>query len=502
MSNVLEVDLKGLSQLIEDQGPGRLITELVRNSLDEDGVTAVDITLTMEPGRPLCKIIVTDDAPGGFADLSHAYTLFAPSYKKGIAEKAGRFNMGDKLFLAAAVITGQPARIVSTTGGMTFHGNTRSRTNAKTEKGSVVEAYLKMTREQYNLEVLPLLRSLLIPAGVKVTLNDNVLESRVPLHTFTATLQTPLADDEGVLRIRQRQTTIQVFEPGPDEVASLYELGVSVVPTEDRWHINVGQKVPLNMQRDNVPPAYLRTIRTLVVNEMAAKLTKDDVNQTWVREATSDERIDKDVMEKVLDLRFGDKRVIFDPNDPEANKTAVAKGFTVIQGGMLNKNEWNNVRKTETTLPAGKMFPSPKPYSDDPNAPMVKVVPESEWTDGMKKVAAMTRFMHRKLFNGEVHVRIVDTNNNFRAAYARTGPGSGEFDYNLRRLGYKFFDGFTSGNTYDVMWLIAHEFGHQRSGDHLSEEYHDGLCEVAAKLFNQALVNSDAIEEILEGTRQ
>ncbi len=501
MSNVLEVDLKGLAQLIEDQGPGRLITELIRNSLDEDGVTTVHISLGMEPGRPLCRIEVVDDAPGGFADLSHAYTLFAPSYKKAHAEKAGRFNMGDKLFLAAAVMTGQPVTITSTTGGISFHGNTRHQTRNKTEKGSVVQAYLKMTRDQYNLDVLPLLRSLIVPVGVKVTLNNIVLESRTPLHTFTTSLPTPLADEEGVLRIFRRQTTIQVYEPSPDETPSVYELGVPVVETGDRWHINVGQKVPLNMQRDNVPPAYLRTIRTLVVNEMAARLTKDDVNQTWVREATSDDRIKPEVTDTVMALRFGEKRVIYDPNDPEANKKATASGFTVIHGGMLNKNEWDNVRKTDTTVPAGRLFPTPKPYSDDPNAPMVKIVPESEWSDGMKKVAAMTRFMHRKLFNGEVHIRIVDTNNNFRAAYARTGQGTGEFDYNLRRLGHRFFDTFSTGNTYDVMWLMAHEFGHQRSGDHLSDEFHDGLCEVAAKFFQQAMVNSDAIEEILDGTR-
>ncbi len=494
---VLEVDLKGLSQLIEDQGPGRLITELVRNSLDEDGVTKVDVHLNMEPGRPLCRVEVIDNAPGGFADLSHAYTLFAPSYKKAHAEKAGRFNMGDKLFIAAAVMSGQPASIKTTSGEIVFTENERRKTRQKTDKGSAVTAYLKMTREQYHDEVNPFLNALIVPPGVTVSVNHSRLPVREPLYEFEAPLRTVLADEEGVLRPTTRITTIRVYEPLPGETPSLYELGVPVVGTDDKWHIDIGQKVPLNMQRDNVPPAYLRYVRTLVVNQMAAHLTVDDVNQTWVREAASDKRIDPEVMEKLLDLRFGEKRVTFDPNDPEANKQAVAKGFTVVQGRMLNSDEWDNLRRTKTTIPAGKMFPTAKPYSTDPNAPVVEVVPESDWTAGMKRVVALTKWLHRKVFEGPVHVQIVNTSNNFGACYARCGRGMGNFDYNLGRLGHKFFNGFNHEHLYEVMWLIIHEFGHQRSGDHLSSDFHDGLCEVGAKMFGLALRESQEIRAIL-----
>jgi len=31
--------------------------------------------------------------------------------------------------------------------------------------------------------------------------------------------------------------------------------------------------------------------------------------------------------------------------------------------------------------------------------------------------------------------------------------------------------------------LIIHEFGHYYSGNHLSEEYYDGLCTVGARLY-------------------
>ena len=63
---VFDVDYQGLSELIEDAGPTRLIWELVRNSLDEDGVTSIGIELNPMPGRPLIEVAVTDDAPEGF----------------------------------------------------------------------------------------------------------------------------------------------------------------------------------------------------------------------------------------------------------------------------------------------------------------------------------------------------------------------------------------------------------------------------------------------------
>ena len=83
---------------------------------------------------------------------------------------------------------------------------------------------------------------------------------------FEETLPTVIADEEGVLRKTNRKTQVRVYEPLPGETAMLYEMGIPVVDTGDRFHIDVGQKVPLNMDRDNVTPAYLRAIRVAVLN--------------------------------------------------------------------------------------------------------------------------------------------------------------------------------------------------------------------------------------------
>src|SRR5215216_6778468 len=94
------VDKAGLGRQAEEQGKGRLVGELVQNALDEPGVTQIVVNLAMVPGQPLADLTVEDDSPEGFRDLSHAYTLFAPSSKRGNPEQRGQFNLGEKLVLA------------------------------------------------------------------------------------------------------------------------------------------------------------------------------------------------------------------------------------------------------------------------------------------------------------------------------------------------------------------------------------------------------------------
>ena len=86
MNEWFSVDRSGLGKQAEEHPKGRLIGELVQNALDEAGVTQIAVSLRLVPGRPLADLTVEDDAPEGFRDLAHAYTLFAESYKRGNPE--------------------------------------------------------------------------------------------------------------------------------------------------------------------------------------------------------------------------------------------------------------------------------------------------------------------------------------------------------------------------------------------------------------------------------
>jgi hypothetical protein len=481
-----DVDKAGLSRQVEEQPKGRLIGELVQNALDEAGVTHIAVTLALVPGRPSADLTFEDDSPEGFRDLTHAYTLFAPSYKRDNPEKRGQFNLGEKMVLAIC----ESASISTTKGAVLFTGEGRiEKPRRKRERGSVFQGRIRMTREEH-AQVGDYMRSLLLPDNVVVTFNSERLLSRKPIRTFEATLLTPVADDQGVMRLRERKTAVSIYEAFPDQPTSLYEMGLPVVETGDKWHVNIAQKVALNRDRDNVRPAYLQAVRVAVLNATFDMLTaSEDATAVWCKLAWADPRCSDDATKQLIRLRFGDKVAAPDPSDPEATKRFVSLGGTIVPAGALSKPQWANVRRSGSVLPAGKICPTAKPYSDDPNAKPTDLVRETEWTEGMKNIAAYARFLGEELMGVKVVVSVVRTSNNFLACY-----GKGRLDLNLNHLGLKWFE---QGATEDVDRLLIHEFGHQYSADHLSEEYHEALCRLGARLKRLALEKPDAIRHFM-----
>lgn len=466
-----EVDRKGLAQLLERRGKAFAVFEIISNAWDTNA-KEVSVSFESVAGEPKARLIVKDDDPNGFTDLAHSFTLFAESEKKGKSDKRGRFNLGEKLALAICV----EAHIASTKGSVTFSAKGRSQSKSGTKTGSLVDCLLRMTHAEFDEAVLAV-RTLIPPHGVETTFNGEKLSTPKLLHTFKAELPTEIADADGNLKRARRKTVIKVWEPRAGETPTLYEMGVPVVETGDKWHVDVQQKVPLNMDRDNVPPAFLREVRTLVTGELYGLLTEADANASWVREATSDKNCDPTATKVIMDLRFGEKHVAYDPSDPEANALAVTKGYTVVHGSMMNATEWANAKKAGAILPAGKVTPSPKPFS--PDGSPLKMVEPSAYTPGMQRIVDYVKALGPKLLKRSVSVQIAsDIAWPFNATY-----GDGGLIFNLGRLGHAFFN---SGPTVEVDRLIIHEFGHEFESNHLSEEYHDALCKLGAKLTDLA----------------
>jgi hypothetical protein len=481
-----DVDKHGLGKQAEEHGKGRLIGELVQNALDEAGVTQINVTLALVPGRPLADLTVEDDSPEGFRDLAHAYTLFADSYKRTNPEQRGQYNFGEKLVLAVC----EQASISTIKGTVIFDPaeGRIEKPRQKRERGSVFQGRIKMTRDEYP-EACDYLRSLLLPDNVTVTFNGDRLLPRKPLRSFEARLETLVADEDGIMRSRVRRTQVSIFEALPGEVPTLYEMGLPVVETGDRWHVNVEQKVPLNRDRDNVRPAFLQAVRVAVLNAAYDLLsTEDEATAAWCKLAGADEHCSDDAIKHLILHRFGDKVAAPDPSDTEAMKRFQSQGGVIVAG--LSKGEWANVRRSGAVLPAGKICPSSKPYSDDPDAPLVDVIPEGEWTEGMKNIVAYARFLARELMDISLSVSVVRTTNSFSACYGR-----GRLDLNLVHLGHKWFD---QGVTEETDRLLIHEFGHHFSGDHLSEDYHEGLCRLGARLKKLALEKPEALRRFVK----
>lgn len=476
----LSVDLDGLRQLVERRGKSFPLMELVQNAWDEDGVTEVYIgTVKGSNGRSI--ISITDDAPEGFADLRHAYTLFASSKKKADPEKRGRFNLGEKLVIALS----DSFRVVTTKGGIEIDvkANTRRRLRTKREKGSEIVATLRMNQTELTRARLDFL-TLIPPRGIKTVIDGEELPHRMPVATFTATLATEISDDEGYLRPTKRQTKVEVYEPLNGETPALYEMGIPVVPTGDRFHVNIMQKVPLNVDRDNVPPAFLRDVRALVLNATAHLIKGDDAAEVWVNQALEDELVDEEAVNAVLSARFGEKRAIFDPSDQEANRIAVSQGYSLIHGRTFSNGAWSNIKAFGAALPAGQVTPSPKPFH--PDGSPLETVPREEMTDDELRFVFGVERLHQDLI-GEPIYCVLTKDKDWRGFDAVYGGG---------RVLIKIYREQPADITNEhTLATVIHEFAHFY-GDHLTHEFDFGMGLIAARLARKMMLDNGYLERL------
>lgn len=474
MKDWFEVDRDGLARILERKGKEFTLFELIQNAWDEPGVSKVTVSLEYR-GRNKALLVVEDDAPEGFLDLRHAFTLFADSAKKANPDQRGRFNLGEKLVLAIS----EEVNIHTTRGGLRFDSKGRHNVRSAQAAGSRIECLIRMTADECE-GMESHMRKLISPAGIVTTFNGEQLQPRPVVKEFKAVFRTEIADQEGYLRKADRETTVRLYDLLPGEKASIYEMGIPVVETGDKWHYDIGQKVPLTIDRENVHPRFLCQVRVAVFNRVHQSLGQEDVNSEWVEMAIASPDCAPGATESYLGKRFGEKRVSFDPSDNEANRLAASKGFTVVHGSMMSSGAWKNAKMANAILPAGQVTPGAKVWTgeENPDADTFKDwIPEARWTQGMRQVADFARLLGEKVLHRVITVKFCATPHHVAAASYRS---TGELVFNKLRLGGDWFE---QGITEDVVRLIIHEFGHEYSPDHLSADYHEALCRIGARMF-------------------
>lgn len=463
-----EVDAEGFAALIED--PARLALELWQNAVDEQ-VTQVLITLVpLRAGK--AQLIVEDDSPEGFTDLGESYRLYAKSKKRADATKRGRMNVGEKRVLALC----DAATITSTTGQVKFNSDgTRTRGRARRPAGTRFEGIIRLTKEE-QAESLALLHSVLVPEGVTLIVNGEEIKPRPALREVDATLPTVLPDENGNLRRRtRRKTAVRLVETTGAERPTIFELGIPVVEHDGKYHIDVMQRVPLNTERDNVPPAYLRELRETVLNATYDLLQPEDSHSAWVADALP--AASPEALRSFVTARYGDKVVVRDNGHPEATKRALADGYAVIEGRHLPKGVVSLLREQGVVRTAGEHQEFRRDIVSDPDGDDCRI-PEEKWTPAMKRMAAYATKLGEELLGYQIGVGFVLLpigQSNGCAAFF----GTSHLSFNLRSLGHRWFD---EPDMQQVDALLLHEFSHARAGDHWSDEFYEACCRLGAKL--------------------
>ncbi|MFC1601277.1 hypothetical protein ACFL34_02910 [Candidatus Sumerlaeota bacterium] len=479
MNSRLEVDEKGLAKILERKGKPFILHELIQNAWDQN-ITEVDVSLSPVNGKRQATVIVEDNDPEGFADLTHAYTLFAESNKKGDPEKRGRFNIGDKLVLAVS----EEAEISTTKGTILFDRGGRHQKRRRRERGSRIQVTIKMTRADIE-DCQEAIRLLIPPDDIETRYNGELLHRPELLETIEETLPTIICDDDGNLRESKRKAIIEVFEPSSgDEHRFIYEMGIPVVETDIPYHINVGQKIPLNMDRDNVRPAYAKTLKAIVLNATAHLLDEEESSASWVSEALGDNRCEAKTAKAIVNTRFGEDAVINDPNDPEAAHRATAMGHQVIFGGALSKEAWAKVRESKAMQTTSDVAGTESAFSRNGEGKTLNTIPEREWSEGMKQIVEFAKTTAEKILGHPIAVTIA----NERLWRARAAFDGAKLIVNYGRVGPKLFN---NGITESVLQLLIHEFAHDYERNHLSDDFHRATCRVGAAMAMLAVKHPD-----------
>lgn len=477
MSNAkswIEVDRTGLAQVIADRPTSFLAYELIQNALDERGVSKIKVSFKWE-SRGRHRLTVSDDAPDGYHDIRHAWTLYAPSKKKADPTLRGRFNSGCKMVLALAL----DAKVVSTKAAVAFDAERGRRTlRERTQVGTYFSGLFRLTHHEVD-EITLAMSRLLLPDGVElvVTRDDDPVgtyTSRKPLRSFEAALPTVVADDEGVLRRSSRKARVDVHRCPASEQPTLHEMGIPVVELGEGmpYHVDVQQRVPLNQDRDNVTPAYARKLHVAVLNETSEELDEEEATAAWVTEAISHPDATPRAVGDVVTKRYGEERVAYDPSDPEANKLAMSQGYTVVHGASLPRKAWDNVRRDEVMLPAGKVTPSPKVASSIDGVPPLD---DHELAIVWREAREWALKLWPLIDSGSLRVDVYEDDGlPFKACF-----GNRTLGLNVASMRGEF-DAWHEDNYAPMLALLIHEFAHHWSGDHLSAEYHRALCRIGA----------------------
>jgi hypothetical protein len=471
--NWFEVSKAGLSQAFGENGFTSLMFELIQNSWDANAAK-VDVGVEFKGRR--AAFYVADDGCG-IADLAAIYTVFGQSTSKDNPEKRGRFCIGDKLLLARC----EDATVTSKTGTVIFEEFGRRNTNLKREQGTIISGTIRCTRaefDQFEKDV----QTLLVPLASLLTVNGKCIMNKQSVINFTADLPTIIVNEDQELKRVSRSTNVHLYEA--DGQAYIYEMGIPVCEANCPYHIDIGQKVPLSMDRTKLPESFLKTLHALVLNRTADKLNEDQIKAAWVAQATSSKHIEPAAMKTFMDKRFGEDRVAFDPSDKESNNRAVAKSFTVVTGGALSGEQWENAKRFELVKPAGQVFPTPKPFN--PDGSPLKVIAEADYTAEQNSMAATAKWLASNLIDKRIVVMLTDDKGwHFGGAYGPDGI---------------LYISVVSHPQRGERWLnmIVHEFGHEYSGNHLADEFHDALTRIAAKLAKLVLNNHERFRDWLK----
>ena len=469
----------GMRQLHEGRPKWQLIKELIANSWDEKTVTKVKVELSSYYDGKKWTVKVTDNG-AGFRDIADAYTLMAPTQKRTDSEVRGRFNIGEKEIISIAEST-----TVETVGQTVEFPKSGGRkvTKNNIKKGTTIECVLDVEslsedREEFGKQMMDAYKRLstfITPKNIstEIVINSPIgqndfsvkLEDRNLIKSFpVGSLKTVIGmGKNNALRESWRSTTINVYETSnavekeTEKQGSLFEMGIYIQDIDCPFDVDVMQKVPLAQNRDMVPDFYLQDIFAHILNNVAETITERDASDHWIKLAMNDKIVTPETVQIIRLKRFGEKTVIANPFDPQANEKAWSQGYDVISPKNLSQTERELFRSVGMATSSEKFgdkvtFGIPTP---------VKV------TESMREFSYIVRWIGTSLGREDFRINFEYNSGSFLAGWSTSAR---EMTFNIsahsrKRLPKKWFETKNFELNEKQLGIVLHELSHDNDDD-------------------------------------
>ena len=501
-NQVFEVDLDGLRTLMGGKPKWFVIRELLQNAFDE-AINKCAVIMTYERGT--ADILVVDDSPIGFRDLSDIYTLFKDTYKRSDTKKRGRFNFGEKQVICLC----ESFTVKTTTGSFSFDGQKKSVSRSKRNSGSEVRARVKMTRSEF-IECQEFMCNVIPPHGINqmgdeygiiVEFHGNPIPTVKPHKEFNANLSTEILM-EGAMRTVRRDTKVSLYDNRmmPDAAmllfgiklpqketkkSFLYEMGIPICEIECDYSIDVHQKVPLGPDRDKVTQSYLNSLFSIVLDNTHAELSEENISSTWVRLGTSN--ANETTVKSVIKQRFGEKAVIANNFDPISVDDAKAGGYHIINNSDLSKEERARIKELGIVQTSTERF-------GKRSAPSTTLIPNHN----QRTFSTFFKWAAKQLLNMDLIVEWIES----PEADVLADFGGNTVRFNVSRIPEHYWNtlDIINGNksliaypSAEILDLFIHEISHSR-GHHTERTYLDCITMCAGKLARLALTDREKFD--------
>lgn len=444
-----EIDTEGFKIQMSEMEPYRIVQEIIANSFDEPSVTEINCYLRHD--RSYFTMSIQDNGKG-FRSIKDVFTLFRNSYKRKDVQQRGRFNLGEKEVMAVAY----DGFIRSRDWKVEFYENKRRETkNLDDNHGTTVEARFLWDSTQIDI-ITKQLQKLIVPNKQTLEINGKPVEKKTIARTIKGKLWTVIEDDESKQMVRRLiETKVDVYEKDQDELAWIFEMGVPVQQLEKhlnvQWHVDIQQKIPLEIKRDVVSDTYLIDIYALLANKCYDLVPKEKAGAKWINRSMV--RIDAEPAKDLLKKQYGtDKLYIPSKVDFEANESVNKVGGQTILPNTLDRDERTHLREISVV----------KLATDDFGSGISKEYKEIEITPQMEKYFQVVKLVAKDTIKKDIEINVCDSDITHPAWYSGSN-----LTYNIRFLAgrKKFFDRFTERG----IGIIVHELSHDKVPAH--QEY-------------------------------